>query len=325
MFLMLTNDKGRMEELAPHVTVEAEYGTTCIKGTLLTLAHHVDEFKDSPAPCVNDNITDLESRAIVGGAEELVIGISHWDWDTVGGVLSAVGKKPDGTIIYGHDGVEFITWDEIWSAIAYIDVYGQHKAYECPGWVDYMECILNAMWAFSSSHRVFPDKNGIPIQINNYIGVYVEFLQELEENIKDSVYTAVIINKPSDHSNLLRKGVEWKAAKESLDETSMVRMFEINKGKNGDVLLRSSSSFTNHLYSTRGGFVIAHNKTEESITLSCSDGQIDCAKEMQAYFGDDAGGQPGCAGTPRGNLFDIDDAEKFFQHFIIVANTLFMK
>ena len=91
----------------PEATVEAEYGGSCIEGKEITLAHHVEKYKDNPAPCN----TDLEKT--LDGATILV---SHIDLDTLGGIFAISGEKMDDP--------------EFWQAAEFIDLNGPHHIHE---------------------------------------------------------------------------------------------------------------------------------------------------------------------------------------------------
>ena len=84
----------------PTMTVEAEYGTTLVEGTLVTLAHHT---RAGTCPCLAPNTSS-------GFAGDIIV--SHVDLDTVGGALACMGLKPHG--------------EEFWYWAAEVDVRGPH-------------------------------------------------------------------------------------------------------------------------------------------------------------------------------------------------------
>ena len=66
-------------------TVEAEYGTECVPGRVVTLAHHGPR-SSNPAPC------NTETEILPEGS---TIMLSHLDLDAVGGALALMGVKPE--------------------------------------------------------------------------------------------------------------------------------------------------------------------------------------------------------------------------------------
>lgn len=101
-------------------SVEAEYGSEIIEGDI-TLAHHIDKYKDNPAPCMQKIGKLDDSKNII---------ISHIDLDTLGGCAALMGLK--------HENEEF------WSAVEYIDLNGPHHLNELE------ESIRNMIIAYNS-------------------------------------------------------------------------------------------------------------------------------------------------------------------------------
>lgn len=91
-------------------SVEAEYGDHIVKGELITLAHHVKEYADHPAPCNNNNVPVLP--------EGSTILVSHIDLDTLGGIMALMGNKPND--------------NGFWQAAEFIDLNGLHHGYKFP-------------------------------------------------------------------------------------------------------------------------------------------------------------------------------------------------
>lgn len=120
IILCPTPQSARNEE--PDITIEAEYGTECVEGKLLTLAHHGDR-SNNPAPCDTD-IEPFDGGKIV---------VSHLDIDTIGGIMAVTGDKFDDP--------------EFWKGAAYIDVQGPHHMYELSNEV---QDKLNAIYAWNA-------------------------------------------------------------------------------------------------------------------------------------------------------------------------------
>lgn len=126
-------------------TVEAEYGDIAVKGTKVTLAHHVTEYRDCQAPCVA-KVAPLEAGS--------VIVVSHVDLDTVGGCLALLGVKPN--------------CDMFWEATAFIDLNGPHNTYLL---VSTEQDMMNALWAWQTINKPkrFSDKEDITEVILSYV------------------------------------------------------------------------------------------------------------------------------------------------------------
>ena len=69
--------KELIQKRIPFATVEAEYGDYCVEGTHATLAHHVLDYREHPAPCIRTDVKPLKNGVIL---------ISHLDLDTLGGI-----------------------------------------------------------------------------------------------------------------------------------------------------------------------------------------------------------------------------------------------
>lgn len=90
-----------------HASVEAEFGAKIIEGENITLAHHIDKYRNFPAPCVQ-NVEKI--------SDDSNIVISHIDLDTLGGVAALMGRKKQD--------------DEFWKACEFIDLNGVHRLNE---------------------------------------------------------------------------------------------------------------------------------------------------------------------------------------------------
>lgn len=108
--ILLAPNAALASQIEAAATVEAEYGTTVIEGSKITLAHHTGKYAGMLAPCIVEEITPLENGEIIL--------ISHINGDTIGGCLALMGCKPESK--------------EFWDAIAYYDVHGAHHIHELP-------------------------------------------------------------------------------------------------------------------------------------------------------------------------------------------------
>jgi hypothetical protein len=249
------------------VTVEAEYGEVCVEGSIATLAHHGSR-SSNPAPCLAEN-------GFLTGVD--VIGVSHVDLDTLGGIMAVLGTK--------------CSADSFWTLAAFVDVNGPHKLGES-GASEADLARLYAFWAWSQDHRVFPPRDGAALDITAQVQ---EACQAIE---------AILAGDES----MLAAGAEFKAAEDALNASSFRKVV-------GDVALRNAQSFCNHLYVTPEGSacaaVVSYNRKFRSITVSFATprSQDDACSFVQGLWGPLAGGHKGIAGSPRGRKMTMRDAK----------------
>lgn len=277
-------------------TVEAEFGATVVEGTVATLAHHGDR-SEQPCPCLGDNIN-------VGIID--VIGISHFDLDTLGGVMRLLGVKDfDGredlfwkiaglVDIMGVHKMEEIRW-KLWrEEIGPVGSIDEHNQADCrfqSRWDDAMET-LNAFWAWSESNRLFPPRDGDVEEVSAFFSRAIAVLKDCDENT---------------NSAYIEAGRKWAESKQKLEEDSFVAMV-------GDVILRKSSVFANHLY-THGKSVakaiVTHNPEKMSVTISLANPipGVNCCSLAQSLWGLGAGGHEGIAGSPYDQQLEFSQAE----------------
>ena len=270
------------------VTIEAEYGSFVWEGSLFTAAHHQKEGPyagrhqggDQPSPCNNPNIPALAK----GG----VIGVSHFDLDTLGGVLRAQGTSS------GWFGASL---DSFWQLAEFVDVNGPHKLDQAKASDEDLER-LYAFWAWSAENR-FPRATEVTD--------VTDFFAEAEISL------AMIFCGGKD---LIEAGQAFKKAGEKLNRESFVEC-------DGGVIVRVGPAFCNHLYVTPEGTVakaVAHfNTVTGSVTVSLADPieGVSCREIVQALWGPEAGGHDAIAGSPRGvrmGFYSIKAAYEAMQH-----------
>jgi hypothetical protein len=186
------------------------------------------------------------------------VGLSHIDLDTIGGCMAVLGIKP--------------SVPDFWYIAAFVDVAGPHKI----GKVNTSEEVklqLAAYWAWSKGHRVFAPKDGSVAEVTEQV---MEACEAIEK----------ILNGDE---KLLQGGKEFAAGEDLLNKSSFVETF-------GCTILRVSSDFCNHLYTTPDGkicdSVVSFNTMTGAITLSFSesDESRNACEIMQEHFGNLAGG-----------------------------------
>jgi hypothetical protein len=268
--ILIANNAAALSAANPTVTVEAEFGDTVVEGSTQTLAHHGSR-SGNPCPCLCLNAWEEDPDA--------VIGVSHMDLDTLGGVMAVMGIKPHAP--------------EFWETAAEVDVKGVHKLLE----ITRDEVILEALcafWAFSESHRVFPPRDGTVADVTSE---FTEFFEALAQILAGD-------------AELLEAGRQWAVNVAELDCSSWV-------GSADGVLLRSSKYFVNHLYNPSEEIIVAFNTTHKTVTLSSanpSTAGFSCGEVVQALWGPQAGGRAGIAGSPRRKEMTMTDARKLWHH-----------
>jgi len=128
--ILLIPTWGLAQNLNPEATVEAEYGNNVFEGTICTLAHHVEKYRNNPAPC-NTIIKPLPNDS--------TIVVSHIDLDTIGGCLALMNQKPE------HQ--------KFWQAAEFVDLNGPHHIYKYP---EHIQDYFNAYWAWSQTQGRAP-------------------------------------------------------------------------------------------------------------------------------------------------------------------------
>jgi hypothetical protein len=275
---------------APHLTVEAEYGTTVVEGARYTAAHHQpagskyagDHVTEGgrPSPCVDKDIPLLNPEE---GA--WVVGISHVDLDTLGGVLRALPDAAD-IFVPAHDG--------FWQLAAFLDVNGAHKMALAGASKEDVERIF-AWWAHTKSIPRLP-LNALTDATELVLGCL-------------PVLRALL----ADDAELLEAGRAFREEQRKLNEDSFNFMID------DDVIVRvtpGERDFVNHLYVTPNGSlgaaVVSYNKHVGTITVSLESPipGVSCRDVVQGLWGELAGGHAGIAGSPRGKVMlggDVGD------------------
>ena len=254
--------------LNPSAPVEAEYGSVCVEGSLLTMAHH-GERSGNPAPCSG-------KYAIPRGIN--LVGLSHLDLDSIGGCAEILGCRP--------------TAPSFWAAAEYVDLNGPHRlAALNPSEKTVRQ--LHAFWAWSESHRTFPPRDGSVADVTDFVW---EALQVLEYILTEK--------DPETRECYLRAGDEHRAAGERLNAESF-RSAE--GGVVIRVWPGFTNHLYNTPTGEVCRAVVALNTTNASVTVSFADdasrGTRNAREIVQGLWGELAGGHDNIAGSPRGATF----------------------
>lgn len=249
----------------PTATVEAEYGDVCVSGSWATLAHHGSRAHNL-CPCLEENRQP---------PPDLLIGVSHFDLDTLGGVLALLGVKPEA--------------EAFWAAAGRVDVEGPHMLpliTSSPVTLGQ----LNAFWAWSETNRLVLPRDGAAVDVTEAFAAAAEAVAKILGG----------------DSTLLDAGETWAAGKAALDKASL--WWEA-----GGLQFRVAEGWVNHLYGpgTRG--ILGYNPKQGKVTLSFVDeaaaGAFDAGALLQRFFGPEAGGRKCVAGGPRDLFIPRGEAE----------------
>jgi len=214
--------------------------------------------------------------------------------------VSTIKPKPlgSGTILVSHLDLDTI--------IACLDLMGLGKKVsdsvrEISGYVD-----------VNGPHRL--GELDLSKEDDEKIHAWWDYARSIERQPRDKVtdVTADIkkageaLSKIMDHDEEhIEKGKNFKQKGEALEKDSF-------DGTEGDVIIRKSDQFTNHLYThdkkTYKG-VAAYNSKFGSVTISLESPVpgVSCSKIVQDLWGPEAGGHDGIAGSPRGKKMSNKD------------------
>jgi hypothetical protein len=285
------------------VTVEAEYGSTVVEGSLLTLAHHTPEYAHNPSPCTRPG----GMTGYVEGVE--VVGLSHVDLDSVGGTLAVLGDKPGP--------------DSFWALAGRIDILGPHRleqAIEEANARPHDVLALHAYWAWARTPegRVMLPRDGSVADVTNDVMKHRSVLREIFNELRDNPGLGV---DGGAGGARIEAGRRFAAEGAALQKASFVKM-------EGDVVLRTSPEFVNHLYqftTGEGGIteatgvaraVVAFNSKTGAVTVSFASaptGPVNARTIVQQLWGTEAGGHAGIAGSPRNQQMTMGDALAAFE------------
>ena len=272
----------------PHLTVEAEYGSTVVEGAVYTAAHHQpagskyagDHVVEGgrPSPCVDKNIPTLPEEG------DWLIGISHVDLDTVGGVLRALPAAAD---IFAPE------HDDFWGLAAFLDVRGAHKVATAKA----SEKNIQRIYAWMAYSKSIPR---LPLNV----------LTDATELVLGCL--PVLRALLADDAGLLQAGRDFRGKERELNEQSFEYMTDDN------VIVRTTPGerdSVNLLYAAPDGdlgvAIVAYNKHVGTITVSLESPipGVSCRDVVQGLWGPLAGGHPGIAGSPRGQVMTESDVE----------------
>lgn len=306
MRIIMTNSPETAAALNPQYTVEAEFGSVLVQGTEDTLAHHEagkaagftmcpcsEPNRTRTAPDWNDPYEPICYESCI--AAHILCVISHLDWDTIGGCLALMGKKPEGGF-----------WDNIWAQIAFNDTNGAHKAHlSGVNHTDDSKAVVDAMywWMTEPSQRIYAPRDGSAMDMSEFFERVENFLECLEVEVANAHDGSVW----KENTPLLDAGATWIAEQVEVEKTSY------HSGR--CVIVRTAEVFVNHMYThddVVAKAVVGFNPKTGAVTLSFESEEarngLNACTVMQTLFGPLAGGHAGIAGSPRGEVKTLEDA-----------------
>lgn len=323
----------------PVLTVEAEYGSTVIEGSLYTAAHHQPAGSPyagdhtvrggRPSPCV-----DMEIPCVKEG----VVLLSHIDLDSVGGVLRANAHAA--LLFEGPRARRF------WALAAFVDVRGPHRvadwvsdetaalaaelAHETDAAHGYAPAalqerhdqavrfdeearrLLRAYWAWARTRPRFARDvvSNVTAEIDAHRGAIETLIFDAFNASDRSTGRNIIADATNERDAMLAAGDAMLAAEESLNKAS----YEYTRD---GVTVRLSDNFVNHLYRhpTTGAVaraIVGRNYETGAITISLEApvAGVSCREIAQSLWGPAAGGHDGIAGSPRGQSMDLSEVAR---------------
>jgi len=249
MKTIITNSAVTAASINPQYSVEAEFGSVLVKGSITTLAHHEVGRAEgyTLCPCLNNNVEDRLLDYSEGSPSPIanpvfpmvndVCVISHLDWDTLGGILSLTGDKPSSA-----------QFQMVWALIAFYDENGVHRAHEFTAINSLGREVANAMYAWLSlpSQRVFAPRDGGVLDVSEFVERVKDFLKDLVDEVDDRFIPC----QGHDHNGscmacdgsgiigvnptpILDAGIEWFESMKKLEAESYTTTYGIASGYSG--------------------------------------------------------------------------------------------
>lgn len=221
-------------------------------------------------------------------ADDSTIVVSHLDLDTLGGIAALMGRKKEDA--------------EFWETAEFIDLNGPHNLFQVE---EETRKKYIAYQAYQANHRISRFT-----EITDVTDIVLEHLGIIDRVIDGD-------------KTLIQEGMEWdEETKKKIEECLVfendnVRVFNSPEG------VFCSASY----YSEKQGKVIPSTVTRngkfKSVTVAMADGgkKVSAKELVQELWGNEAGGHPGIAGSPRGQ----EMTEKDMQQLANIVNERYNK
>lgn len=265
------------------ISIEAEYGDTCVEGKILTLAHHGSR-SNNPAPCELDN-QELEFNSIL---------VSHLDLDTLGGIMAVLGIKKGNP--------------SFWKDAAYIDVNGTHHMYKLP---------IRSQDLINSYYYIADSIGRLPLtrdEVKDITETVEEFIVKLNKLFTDEEYQKEMIEKGRQWGFDKAQEVEKCLVKENRN----IRCF-ITDGTfcSASYYSPSMDCITNATITLNKKF------GSITLAFEDGGNEHNAMEIVQSLWGSEAGGRAGIAGSPRGWNKSPEELEIEFNKLISKVEELY--
>lgn len=271
------------------LTIEAVYGSEVVEGRLGTLDHHAEGYRDNPAPC-NADIEPLKSGTIL---------VSHMDVDCMGGIMAAIGIKPENP--------------SLWQTAERIDLTGPSNLADEPQMnQDEMRALYIALRPIQEEMRqlVAADKDKTGPK-------YYDITQSVKKLAKE--FSKIADRENPEREPLLEEGRRREAERIKNVESKCVYDDGVTRGFKTEPGIGCNNAYAPPgreepaiacvSYDSTGTLIISFNSkinmTGDS-QLRNPDCKLNARNIIKSVYGKDfgednqAGGHPGIAGSPRG-------------------------
>lgn len=274
------------------ITIEAEYGSFVWEGSRYTAAHHQPQGSvyagdhviagGRPSPCMDGDIPRYDE------ATDLIVGISHFDLDTLGGLLRAVGPKD----FFEEKNILF------WRLAAAIDVQGPHRAELIAKQLGATEelRLVRAFWAWSKENRFDSRNVGSARDVTDFYHA-----------AHGALYAILIGREPV----LIERGEAMLR-----EEAAMLEQRSFLARKGGVALrIARKGEFVSASYGEDVA-IVAWSFETRAVAVSFADAKaigLSACDIVKNLWGPEAGGHPGIGGGPRGVKMPFEEAERAFE------------
>lgn len=221
-------------------------------------------------------------------ADDSTIVISHLDLDTLGGIAALIGRKKE-----DH---------EFWRAAEFIDLNGPHNLFQV-GEETRKKYI--AYQAYQANHR-----NPRFTEITDVTDIVLEHLEIIDRVIDGD-------------KTLIQEGIKWdEETKKKIEECLVFENDNVRVFNSPDGVFCSASYYSEKQRKVIPSTVTRNGKFK-SITVAMADGgkKVSAKELVQELWGNEAGGHPGIAGSPRGQ----EMTEKDMQQLANIVNERYNK
>ncbi len=221
-------------------------------------------------------------------ADDSTIVISHLDLDTLGGIAALIGRKKE-----DH---------EFWRAAEFIDLNGPHNLFQV-GEETRKKYI--AYQAYQANHR-----NPRFTEITDVTDIVLEHLEIIDRVIDGD-------------KTLIQEGIKLdEETKKKIEECLVFENDNVRVFNSPDGVFCSASYYSEKQRKVIPSTVTRNGKFK-SITVAMADGgkKVSAKELVQELWGNEAGGHPGIAGSPRGQ----EMTEKDMQQLANIVNERYNK